>query len=179
MLFREIIAVYSGNLTKHIYTLCGQNAEISLMLKQVVHTDALCCKGLLCFQWMTGISIKTQRTDCFVGLPARRHFSEGRIRCTITNSIRMECMRLDSLLPVSDDLVSLCLGLIGYRHILNADIVQGLGLNVKMIINGKFWGELMAYFPLIRHGPHKPRRLQQFYCCVYSLPRERVYRAVA
>jgi hypothetical protein len=33
MLFKEIIAVYYENQTKHIDTLCGQNAE----LKQVVH----------------------------------------------------------------------------------------------------------------------------------------------
>jgi hypothetical protein len=31
----------------------------------------------------------------------------------------------------------------------------------------KFWGEIIAYFPFIRHGPHIKRRLQQFfYCCV-------------
>jgi hypothetical protein len=74
-----------------------------------------------------------------------------------------------------------------------------------------FWEELIAYFPLIRHGPHRKRLLQQFfvaagrsllschqatigaytdrptdiriqqffYCCVYSLPKESVYRAVA
>jgi hypothetical protein len=33
--------------------------------------------------------------------------------------------------------------------------------------------------PLIRHGPHRKRRLQQFYFCMYSLPWERVYQAVA
>jgi hypothetical protein len=33
--------------------------------------------------------------------------------------------------------------------------------------------------PLTRHGPHRKLRVQQFlYCCVYSLQRERVYRAV-
>jgi hypothetical protein len=70
-----------------------------------------------------------------------------------------------------------------------------------------FWEELIAYFPLLPHKPHRKRRLQQFffsagtslpncylatiegytdtrveqlfYCCVYSLPRESGYRAVA
>jgi hypothetical protein len=38
------------------------------------------------------------------------------------------------------------------------------------INNNKFWEELIAYFPLIRHGPHRKRSAQQFlYCCVYSL----------
>jgi hypothetical protein len=42
------------------------------------------------------------------------------------------------------------------------------GLNPTLLINNKkFWEELTAYFPLIRHGPHRKRRLQQFfYCCV-------------
>jgi hypothetical protein len=39
------------------------------------------------------------------------------------------------------------------------------------------WEELTAHIPLIPHGKHRKRRVQQFfYCCVYSLPRERVYR---
>jgi hypothetical protein len=29
----------------------------------------------------------------------------------------------------------------------------------------KFCEELIAYFPLIRHGPHIKRRVQQFVCC--------------
>jgi hypothetical protein len=29
--------------------------------------------------------------------------------------------------------------------------------------NKKFWKELIAYFPMIRHGPHIKRRLQQFF----------------
>jgi hypothetical protein len=46
--------------------------------------------------------------------------------------------------------------------------------------NKKFWEELIVYFPLIRHGPHRKQRVQQFfYCCVYLLPRERLQRAVA
>jgi hypothetical protein len=30
----------------------------------------------------------------------------------------------------------------------------------------KFWEELIAYFVLIRHGPHRNRSVQQFYCCL-------------
>jgi hypothetical protein len=34
-------------------------------------------------------------------------------------------------------------------------------------------GRINHYFLLIRHGPHRKRRVQQFfYCCVYSLLRE-------
>jgi hypothetical protein len=29
--------------------------------------------------------------------------------------------------------------------------------------NDKFWEEIIAYFPLIRHGPHRKRLLQQFF----------------
>jgi hypothetical protein len=29
----------------------------------------------------------------------------------------------------------------------------------------KFWEELIAYFSLIRHGPHRKRRFQKFFCC--------------
>jgi hypothetical protein len=37
-----------------------------------------------------------------------------------------------------------------------------------------------ADFPLVRYGRHRKRRVQQFfYCCVYSLLREHVYRAAA
>jgi hypothetical protein len=28
--------------------------------------------------------------------------------------------------------------------------------------NKKFWEEIITSFPLIRHGPHRKRRLQQF-----------------
>jgi hypothetical protein len=36
--------------------------------------------------------------------------------------------------------------------------------------NKKFWEELIACFPLIRHGTHRKPRIQQFvYCCVCSL----------
>jgi hypothetical protein len=30
-------------------------------------------------------------------------------------------------------------------------------------LNKKFWEELITYFPLIRHGPQRKRRLQQFF----------------
>jgi hypothetical protein len=44
----------------------------------------------------------------------------------------------------------------------------------------KFKEELIAYFPLIQHGPYRKRLAQQFFnFCVYLLPQERVYRAVA
>jgi hypothetical protein len=35
-----------------------------------------------------------------------------------------------------------------------------------LAVNKEFWEELIAYFPLIGHGPHIKRRVQQFYCCV-------------
>jgi hypothetical protein len=43
----------------------------------------------------------------------------------------------------------------------------GVLIPVSLIWNKKFWEEIIAYFPLIRHGPHWKRRVQQFfYCCV-------------
>jgi hypothetical protein len=33
------------------------------------------------------------------------------------------------------------------------------------IRNKKLWEELIAYFPRIRHGPHRKRRVQDFFCC--------------
>jgi hypothetical protein len=39
----------------------------------------------------------------------------------------------------------------------------------------KFWEELIAYFRLIRHGQHRKRRVEQFYCCVYILCRGNVF----
>jgi hypothetical protein len=35
-------------------------------------------------------------------------------------------------------------------------------LGAKNNNNKKFWEELIAYFPMIRYGPHRKRRLQQF-----------------
>jgi hypothetical protein len=32
--------------------------------------------------------------------------------------------------------------------------------------NNTFWEDLIAYFPLIRHGPHRKRSVQKFYCCL-------------
>jgi hypothetical protein len=32
--------------------------------------------------------------------------------------------------------------------------------------NNKFWEEPIAYFPSIRHGPHRKPRVQQFYYCI-------------
>jgi hypothetical protein len=38
---------------------------------------------------------------------------------------------------------------------------------LSLFWNKKFWGELISYFPLIRHGLHRKRRIQQFcYFCV-------------
>jgi hypothetical protein len=34
---------------------------------------------------------------------------------------------------------------------------------MKALYNKKFWEELIAYFPLIRHGPHRERRLRRFF----------------
>jgi hypothetical protein len=43
-------------------------------------------------------------------------------------------------------------------------------------INKKFWDELIAYFPLIRHGPHRKQCAQQFlYCCMCSRCRNNVF----
>jgi hypothetical protein len=41
--------------------------------------------------------------------------------------------------------------------------------NIKQNINRKFWEELIAYFPVIRHGPHRKRRVQLFFysACVF------------
>jgi hypothetical protein len=39
-----------------------------------------------------------------------------------------------------------------------------------LIINKKFWTELITYFPLIRHGPHWKRGLQFFVAAGTSLP---------
>jgi hypothetical protein len=46
------------------------------------------------------------------------------------------------------------------------------GMHDKATVkNEKFWEELIAYFPLIRHGSHRKRRLQQFFVAAgTSLP---------
>jgi cytochrome c oxidase assembly factor CtaG len=46
---------------------------------------------------------------------------------------------------------------------------------LKHISNKKFWEELIAYFPLIRHGQHRKRCVQKFYCCVCIRCRGNVY----
>jgi hypothetical protein len=46
-------------------------------------------------------------------------------------------------------------------------VVQYINYIVSMLTasfnNKKFWEELVTYFPLIRHGPHRKRRLQHFF----------------
>jgi hypothetical protein len=42
VLFKEIIAVYSENHTKHINTLCGQNAELLSVKADGTFTAGLC-----------------------------------------------------------------------------------------------------------------------------------------
>jgi hypothetical protein len=37
--------------------------------------------------------------------------------------------------------------------------------SLPYILNKKFWEELIAYFPLIRHAPHRKRRLQLIFFC--------------
>jgi hypothetical protein len=40
----------------------------------------------------------------------------------------------------------------------------------------KFWEEIIAYFTLIRHGPHRKRRIQTFfYCCMCICCRDNVF----
>jgi hypothetical protein len=34
------------------------------------------------------------------------------------------------------------------------------------IINNKFWEELIAYFPLIRHGPHRKQKIRDTHTAV-------------
>jgi hypothetical protein len=47
---------------------------------------------------------------------------------------------------------------------------------IKWKMRKKFWEKLIADFPLIRHGPHKNRRVQQFfYCCMCICCRGNVF----
>jgi hypothetical protein len=49
------------------------------------------------------------------------------------------------------------MGHIGLCYFEDFNVLDG---NVKTLINKKFWEELRAYFPLIRHGPQrKPKEL--------------------
>jgi hypothetical protein len=50
--------------------------------------------------------------------------------------------------------------------------------SVKIILAKKKFREIIAYFPLIWHVPHRKRRVHFFYCFGYLLPRERIYRAI-
>jgi hypothetical protein len=54
-------------------------------------------------------------------------------------------------------------------------ILRQIRLNTICILYfkiNKFWDELMAYFPLVRHGQHRKRRTTiLILLCVYSLPR--------
>jgi hypothetical protein len=61
-------------------------------------------------------------------------------------------------------LVSYCHGSENWNTTLNYTYGPrggGGGGNVQVpYLNKKFWEELIAYFPLIRQGPHKKLRLQ-------------------
>jgi hypothetical protein len=55
-------------------------------------------------------------------------------------------------------------------------ISQLLFLKIRKVGNKKFWEELVAYFPLIRHGPHGKRDVQQlFSCCVCIRCRDNLF----
>jgi hypothetical protein len=59
-----------------------------------------------------------------------------------------------------------------------ASLEYGIIFIYTLILNltKKFWEELMAYFNLIRHGPHGKRHVQQFfYFCVYIRSRGNVF----
>jgi hypothetical protein len=43
------------------------------------------------------------------------------------------------------------------------NFVYNIKRSGMMNVSKKFWEELIAYFPLIRHGPYRKRRLQQFF----------------
>jgi hypothetical protein len=41
------------------------------------------------------------------------------------------------------------------------------GCHVGIVDDWKLWEQLLAYFPLLRHGPHRKRQAQQlFYSCL-------------
>jgi hypothetical protein len=45
----------------------------------------------------------------------------------------------------------------------NIDLIKSYKFYLKLLsrlFNEKFWGELIAYFPLMQHGLHRKRRLQ-------------------
>jgi hypothetical protein len=39
--------------------------------------------------------------------------------------------------------------------------------NADCILNKKFWEELITYFPLMQHEPHRKQCVQQFFCCMF------------
>jgi hypothetical protein len=106
----------------------------------------------------------------------------------------------------SEDEMLFLKGVSAYRNT-NDNTEKQKVTDTNTTINKKLWEELLDYFPLIRHGPHRKRRLQQFfvaagtsvpncnlanthrptdtrvqqflYCCACSLPWEGIYRAVA
>jgi hypothetical protein len=43
---------------------------------------------------------------------------------------------------------------------------QAVAKAYSYLKKNKFLEELIAYFPLIQHGPHRKRSVQQFYCCM-------------
>jgi hypothetical protein len=63
----------------------------------------------------------------------------------------------------------------------NACIKEGYQTRDTMLVlnitnNRTLWDELIAYFPLIRHGPNTKRCVQQFfYCCVCICCRSNVF----
>jgi hypothetical protein len=47
MLFTEIVIVYSLNHTKHMSTICGQNADISEVKADVTYSNQIAWKGYM------------------------------------------------------------------------------------------------------------------------------------
>jgi hypothetical protein len=46
-------------------------------------------------------------------------------------------------------------------------LLQKIIIKIRLkLLETKFWEELMAYFPLIQHGPYRKQRLQQFFVAV-------------
>jgi hypothetical protein len=51
----------------------------------------------------------------------------------------------------------------GTRWLAPKDIIRLIQFHRSWKLNKNFW---ITYLPLIRHGPHRKLRLQQFFCCV-------------
>jgi hypothetical protein len=43
------------------------------------------------------------------------------------------------------------------------NVFRFVTVDLSILKNKKFWEQLIAYFPLILHGPHRKRRLQQIF----------------